>query len=385
MTAFCEEHGISRKSFYAIRARAREEGEVAAWQPRSRRPRISPNTTGQDVIVQALAVRQALDDEGWDNGPISVMDRMRRMGLHPPSRATLARIFRDQGVVVPQPKKKPRSAFRRFVRPAPNCLWQLDGTDWVLTRGRPCVILQLTDDHSRVAVASLAASGETSEAAIEVFDRGVAARGVPQELLTDNGGALNPIRRGYVGKLVKHVTRMGVTAITGRLGKPTTQGKNERAHQTLFKWLAKRPLADSLEELQEQLDRFDHLYNTERGHQELPDRMTPQQAWEATEVAPAPTPAVAPAMEQPPKHVSGEGARIVSSDGSFSLFGCRFRLTQDYFGTRLHVTWDLDEITAFDDQGTHLATFKRPPAGTRTVGNGRPRGFLANQQPSPMS
>lgn len=148
-------------------------------------------------------------------------------------------------------------------------------------------------------------------------------------------------------------------------------------------WLAKRPLADSLAELQEQLDRFDHLYSAERGHQELPDRIIPQQAWEATPVVS--TPIVRSMLEQPPKHVAGEGVRTVSSDGSCSVLGCNFRRSQDYYGARLHVTWDLDEITAFDDQGTQLATFNRPPAGTRHVGDGRPRGLLANQQPSPMS
>ena len=44
------------------------------------------------------------------------------------------------------------------------------------------VIFQLQDDHSRLAVASLVASSETSQAAINVFDKGVAARGVPQRL-----------------------------------------------------------------------------------------------------------------------------------------------------------------------------------------------------------
>lgn len=41
---------------------------------------------------------------------------------------------------------------------------------------------RLQDDHSRLAVASLVASSETSQAAIDVFDKGVAARGVPQRL-----------------------------------------------------------------------------------------------------------------------------------------------------------------------------------------------------------
>ena len=51
--------------------------------------------------------------------------------------------------------------------------------------------------------------GETSAAAITVFDKAVAAHGVPQRLLSDNG-ALDPSRRGVLGQLVVHVMALGV-------------------------------------------------------------------------------------------------------------------------------------------------------------------------------
>ena len=138
-----------------------------------------------------------------------------------------------------------------------------------------------------------------SEAAIAVFDKAVAAHGVPQRLLSDNGLALNPSRRGYLGQLVAHVSSLGVEAITGKPYKPTTQGKNERFHQTLFRYLDKQPLADTLAELQAQVDAFDRIYNTERPHQGLPGRVTPPTAWEATEKAEAPRPKPEPALLRP--------------------------------------------------------------------------------------
>jgi hypothetical protein len=112
------------------------------------------------------------------HGPISVHDKMASMGLKAPSPAWLARLFRREGVARAEPSKRPRAAWRRFVYPAPNACWQLDATEYVLAGGRKAVIFQLQDDHSRLAVASLVAPGETSQAAIDVFDRGVAARGV---------------------------------------------------------------------------------------------------------------------------------------------------------------------------------------------------------------
>ena len=215
VTTFCLENEISRKTFYAIRQRARDDGPAAALEPRTRRPATTPNRFSEQAKAQAIGVRAALEQSGLDHGPISVHEKMRALGMTPvPSTAALSRIFRDAGVARVEPRKKPRASYRRFVYPAPNACWQLDGTEYVLTAGRTCVIFQLIDDHSRLAVASHVAWGETSEGAIAVVKKGITAHGVPQRLLTDNGVALNPSRRGVVGQLVTYVTALGVEAIT---------------------------------------------------------------------------------------------------------------------------------------------------------------------------
>ena len=291
VSTFCAEHGLPCKSFYELRKRVMAEGQAAVLEPRSRRPKSSPTRLSDDVKAQAVAVRSALESSGLDHGPISVHDKMVAMGLPVvPSTAALARIFRETGVARAEPRKKPRSAWRRFVYPAPNACWQLDATEYVLTGGRKCVIFQLIDDHSRYAVASHVAWAETAEAAITVVDKGIATHGIPQRLLSDNGLALNPSRRGHLGRLVTHLARLGVEAITGQPSKPTTQGKNERFHQTLFRWLDAQPLAETLDDLQAQVDAFDHIYNTQRPHQGLPGRVTPESAWLATAKADPPRP-----------------------------------------------------------------------------------------------
>lgn len=176
VSTFCFEHGISRKTFYEIRRRVAADGPAAARKQRSRRPKTSPNTIGDDIKQQAIGVRAALERSGLDHGPISVHE-MRSLRMTAPSPASLARIFRDAGVAKFEPLKKPRAAFRRFVYPAPNACWQLDATEYVLADGRKCVIFQLIDDHSRYAVASLVADAETLDAAIAVVDKGIAAHG----------------------------------------------------------------------------------------------------------------------------------------------------------------------------------------------------------------
>ena len=217
VSTFCAEHRISRKAFYELRKRATCDGPAAVLEPRSRRPRSSPSRLTDEVKAQAVQVRAALEASGLDHGPISVHDKMHAMGLDPvPSVASLARIFRQAGVARAEPRKKPRSAWRRFVYPAPNACWQAGRRAIRADPRHTCVIFQLIDDHSRYAVASHVAWAETAEAAIVVFDKAVAAHGVPQRLLSDNGIALNPTRRGYLGQFVEHLWRLGVDAITGK-------------------------------------------------------------------------------------------------------------------------------------------------------------------------
>jgi transposase InsO family protein len=399
VSTFCAEHDISRKSFYELRKRATAEGPAAVLEPRTRRPRSSPSKLTDDVKEQAVQVRAALEASGLDHGPISVHDKMHTIGLDPvPSVASLAWIFREAGVARLEPKKKPRSAWRRFVYPAPNACWQLDATEYVLTGGRKCVIFQLIDDHSRYAVASHVAWSETAAGAIVVFDKAVAAHGVPQRLLSDNGLALNPSRRGFVGQLVEHVSSLGTEAITGKPYKPTTQGKNERFHQTLFRYLDKQPLASSLAELQAQVDAFDHIYNTERPHQGLPGRVTPQTAWNATQKAEAPRPqpeqplfvqAATRRLRLPPPPEdlpTGTTVRKLSSLGTFMLARVTYMVGGQHGFQQVLVITDGDKITVADLEGEILIQHTQPAPGVTYVGNGRPRGPRPKTpEPSPMS
>lgn len=401
VSTFCVEHGISRKSFYALRKRVRADGPAAVLEPRTRRPKSSPSKLTDELKAQAVAVRAALETSGLDHGPISVYERMRVMGLDQvPSTASLARIFRETGVARLEPRKRPRSAWRRFVYPAPNACWQLDATEYVLGGGRKCVIFQLIDDHSRYALASHVATRETAKDAITVVDKAIAAHGVPQRLLTDNGLALNPSRRGFIGRLAGHVSALGVEAITGKPYKPTTQGKNERFHRTLFRYLDKQPLAESLTELQDQVDTFDHIYNTQRPHQGLPGRVTPLTAWEATPKADPPRPNLdrpiyevptsnpyrVPRAQPPTDLPPNTRARTVNTAGTISLDSVTYRVdVRQAFQQVLVVSAD-DQIIITDLHGEVLAEHNRPAPGTKYVGNGQPRGPRPKtRQPSPES
>lgn len=375
VSAFCAEHEVSRQTFYRIRRRSQADGEAAALEPQSRRPHTSPTKVNDGDREMALQVRQALLESGWDHGPITVHDKMVDMGLDAPSTASLSRIFHEAGVAGPEPRKKPRSAFRRFVYPRPNDCWQLDATSYPLASGRSAVIFQLVDDHSRKEIASHVAGSENARAALRVFKKGVEAHGVPQRLLSDNGVALNAERRGWATDLTDYARSLGVEPITGKPGHPTTQGKNERLHQTLFAYLNAQPLARNLSELQAQVDAFDHEYNTTRRHQGLPERMTPDQAYAAIPKAPEPerpegtpdprkrrkkAPRTARAHPTRTRIPQGERDARVGANGVFDHHGSRYNLGLAWGRRTIHLEWDTTTVSAYTLDGTFLITYPAP-------------------------
>ena len=86
---------------------------------------------------------------------------------------------------------------------------------------------------------------------------------------------------------------LAVQAICSSVRHPQTCGKNERAHQRVLKWLAKRPRAHDLVELQALLDRYREEFNN-RGNQ-VHGGLTPHQRfdlgrWPAPKASSNPSP-----------------------------------------------------------------------------------------------
>jgi hypothetical protein len=74
---------------------------------------------------------------------------------------------------------------------------------------------------------------------------------------------------------------LGIRQKNGMPGHPQTQGKIERFHQTLKRWLGRQPAAASVAALQAQLDAFRFAYNEQRPHRAI-GRATPGEAYRAT-------------------------------------------------------------------------------------------------------
>lgn len=289
VSEFCKSIKVSRSVFYKIRSRARAES-TAALHPRSRAPKEPARTYGPEVTNELVRIRRQLRAEGWDYGPRSIHYEAALQGDFPggqvPSIATIARHLASVGQVDVSPKKRPRSSYIPFVRANPMALWQLDAFEYSLSAGTVITIYQVLDDASRFDVGTQGYSfHENSSDAEKVLKQAITQYGAPRELLSDNSSAFNQLRQGRVGSVEVYLASKGTMPITGFPGRPTTQGKTERSHQTLTRFLDANPPA-TLAQARRRIAVFREHYNTRRPHQSL-GQATPSEAWDLLEHTPA--------------------------------------------------------------------------------------------------
>jgi Integrase core domain len=110
------------------------------------------------------------------------------------------------------------------------------------------------------------------------FHKAAALHGPPASLLSDNGAVFTGSYRHGKVLLQSELERLGVVFKNSRPYHPQTCGKVERLHQTLKRYLARQAPAQTLAQLQRQLDGFRHYYNDIRPHRALGGR-TPLQAY----------------------------------------------------------------------------------------------------------
>jgi transposase InsO family protein len=280
VTAAAKTYGLSRQHLHRLLKRYREGG-LAAVDARSRRPTSNPRAVGDEVIVAIVELRERLTDNGLDAGPLTLQWHLHQAGLPVPSTSTIRRILHHHGLITPQPRKRPRSSYHRFEAAQPNQCWQSDFTHWSLADGTDVEILNWLDDHSRYLLAATAYRRVAGPDVVASFIDTVNTHGLPAATLTDNGSVYTArFTHGHNEfELLLHT--LGVTQKNGHPGHPQTQGKIERFHQTLKRWLTPRPRPTDLADIQTQLDTFRAIYNTERAHRALPPHTTPAQAYTA--------------------------------------------------------------------------------------------------------
>ncbi|QUR67476.1 IS481 family transposase [Mycobacterium spongiae] len=274
------DYEVSRYWVQQLVKRYESEG-AAAFEPRSRRPHHNPRAVGGQLEDKIVRLRKTLDRQGYDAGAATIAEHLARDPAvpHVPAVSTIWRILTRRGFVVAQPQKRPRSSWKRFCAEQPNQLWQADVTHWHLADHTEVEILNIIDDHSRLAISSHARPVTRGPDVVDDFVAAFSQWDTPATILTDNGAIFTAKQRGN-GRTALEITlgQLGIKYSRSRPYHPQTCGKVERFHQTLKKHLHALPPAATPTELQHQIDAFLDYYNTVRPHRAL-RRRTPIQAF----------------------------------------------------------------------------------------------------------
>ena len=273
-SALCREFGIDRHTGYKWKER------YASNQPltdRSRRPHTSPTRTPEDLELLVLAVRA--DNPGWGAKTIhTVLAREGHKNL--PCAKTINNILNRYGCISPEESLK-RQPFTRFEKDRCNVMWQTDFKgEFRMADSNYCYPLTILDDHSRFSL-KIAPRLSTANVVIPVFLEVFQEYGMPDSILSDNGGQFAGFKKGYT-QFERWLMDLDILPIHGRIKHPQTQGKIERFHRTMKQELLNHTEIANLEDAQKKFTNWREKYNNIRPHEAL-GMKTPGEVYEPSQ------------------------------------------------------------------------------------------------------
>jgi transposase InsO family protein len=348
---WCRINGISRATAYRHWGRVRQQG---SWSALSRRPRTSPNATPEPVRALIRTIREELP--AHENGAEQILDRLSRLaaeqdwaaaGWRVPARSTIHRILVAAGLVTPEPRKRPRSSYRRFAYARPRDCYQIDATVVSLPTLPKCAVFEVLDDCTRVLVATVVRPVEDVVGAVQALTAAFTRYGVPALVLADNGLAFSNRFSGGSSstRFTRLVTEHGARLIHSSPYHPQTCGKVERHHRTFKAWLATQAAPASLAQLQDLCLQYQAWYNTERRHSV--HNAPPQHAWDTAPELGGPT-------HPPVQHDAHVAVRKVSATGAITIRSRAVTIGLPRAGQSVTTILDGDHLSVYAADGQPL-------------------------------
>jgi transposase InsO family protein len=183
------------------------------------------------------------------------------------NRKRVQRLWRDEGLHVPRRARRRRKQPRTpgsVTATQPDQVWALDYVFDATADGRPIKILNITDEHTREALACLAARSINADQTVDVLANLVALRErTPQHIRCDNGPEL-------VADTLRDWCRYaGTSPHYIEPGAPWQNPYVESFNGHLRRELLDLESFNSLYEAQILLEDWRHEYNHHRPHQSL--------------------------------------------------------------------------------------------------------------------
>jgi transposase InsO family protein len=354
-----EKVGVSRQTVHTWLARYEARG-LEGLVDRSHRPVSCPHQMPAEVEAAMLELRRSRPY--W--GPRRLVFELAKRGVGPvPSESAAYRALVRAGMIDPGLRDRRSRKWKRWERGAPMELWQMDVVGgFPLADGTSAKALTGIDDHSRMCVCARLMARERTRAVCDGLRAAVAAYGVPEQILTDNGKVFTGrFNHPAVEVLFDRICREnGIEHLLTQPRSPTTTGKIERFHRSMrAEFLSNRPAFTNLRMAQQALDEWVAYYNTARPHQSL-DMATPAQRFTPSTAAPSSTTAKAIS----PDHTGDDWvSRRVCSNGIVCVSWQQVSVGRHHAGDRCDVHVDGDLLRFWiDDELVKTAT--RTSAGT---------------------
>jgi transposase InsO family protein len=374
VTEVARRYGVARQTVHRWIARYRAAG-LGALADRSHRPKGCPHQMPATIEARVLELRRIHDE--W--GPIRIRHALSREEVSPlPGRSSIYRALLRAGLIEARRRRRRKADYRRWERPAPMELWQLDVMGRVfLAGGTELKVVTGIDDHSRFCVIAQLMPRATARRVCAAFAEAIRRYGVPEEVLTDNGKVFTA-RFGprAAETLFDRICREnGITHRLTAVRSPTTTGKIERFHKTLRRELFAKHSFATIEEAQQALDAFVEDYNALRPHQSLGER-TPAERFRlravetpdlATEL-PAESLLGAEVPAPPVGHLRPNGhLRKVDGNGRIIFAGTRYRVARFLAGEHVVVRIEGDLVRIFHGDSLIRAHPRRHPVEKEEV------------------
>lgn len=336
LSELCRRFNISRQTGYKWLQRHAAQGPQGLVD-RSRRPRESPTRSPDAIVASVLELRR---QHGW--GGRKIQRRLLDLGhSQVPAPATITEILRRHGMLDERQRAQSQH-WQRFEHEHPNSLWQMDfkGDFPTLEAGR-CSALTVLDDHSRFNVVLAACARTTTQVVQAELERAFQCYGLPSRINTDNGAPWgSPTAPGQLTELAVWLIRLGIHVSYSRPYHPQTNGKDERFHRSLKAEVLQRHAFTTHAHVQQELERWRQVYNSERPHEAL-DLATPLSRYR-------PSPRSMPPTLPEPQYSATDEVLQVNSNGLVRFRGHALRLSIALKGLRVAARPKSDEDGVFE-------------------------------------
>jgi putative transposase len=311
--------------------KAWREGGLMALRPSGR---VSAPRTPGEVLDMAAALKA----ERPERTAAQVRRIMLRAAGDAPSESTILRHFRRLGLNTAPPGE----VFGRYQADFPNQRWQGDVLHGPRVGGRKAYLSAFVDDATRYVVGARWAWSEDHARFVIALRPALAACGLPDQVLLDNGAAQSD------QAMARACARLGIRLSHSAPNRPEGKGKVERFFGTVRgQFLAEvAPVGESgggaggtpvrsLEELNALFD----AWVAEVYHQAPNDTTgrSPAEAWKAGWVRAAPRPA---SLEQIADAFKWSATRRVRKDATVQLENNTYQVDPALAGRRVELVYD---------------------------------------------